>query len=142
MPQPRQRIGPEAEAFLKEIAGQDGVVSLPSGLQYRVLKGGSGNGRSPQTTDTVVLKYRTTLPDGREVGRSEEATPFKVSDLIPGWQEALQYMEEGAQWELYVPPSLASRGGTRKRGMLGLQPLIYQLELVAINQNGDAPANQ
>jgi FKBP-type peptidyl-prolyl cis-trans isomerase len=141
-PQPRPRIGPEAEAFLQEIAGQDGVVSLPSGLQYRVLKDGSGSGRSPQTTDTVVLKYRATLPDGREVGRSEEATPFKVSDLMPGWQEALQHMEEGAQWELYVPPSLATRGGTRKRGMLGLQPLIYQLELVAINQNGDTSPDQ
>jgi FKBP-type peptidyl-prolyl cis-trans isomerase len=140
-PRARPRMSAKAEAFLKDVAGQDGVVSLPSGLRYRVLKDGSGSGRSPQANDTVVLNYRTTLPDGREVGRSEKATPFKVSELIPGWQEALQHMQEGAQWELYVPPSLATRGGTRKRSLVGMQPLIYQLELVSINQVGDTPAD-
>ncbi len=139
-PTPRPRIGAEAEGFLAEVAGQDGVVSLPSGLKYRVLKKGNSSGRSPTATDTVVLRYRGTLPDGREFDRSQGTAKFSVAELMPGWQEALQYMEEGARWELYLPPSLAQSGGTRKRGMLGLQPLIYQLELVSINQAGDTPA--
>jgi FKBP-type peptidyl-prolyl cis-trans isomerase len=139
-PRPRQRMGAAAEAYLQDIARQDDVVSLPSGLLYRVLKTGKGNGLSPTGSDTVVLKYRTTLPDGREVGRSDKAAAFKVDELNPAWQEALQHMQQGAQWELYTLPELASRGGTRKRGMLGLQPLIYQLELVSINPAGDTPA--
>jgi FKBP-type peptidyl-prolyl cis-trans isomerase len=139
---PRQRIGAEAEQFLAEVAGQDGVISLPSGLKYRVLKKGNSSGRSPTATDTVVLRYRGTLPDGREFDRSQGTAQFSVGELIPGWQEALQYMEEGSRWELYLPPSLAQSGGTRKRGMLGLQPLVYQLELVSINPSDDTPANK
>lgn len=115
-------------------------MSLPSGLLYRVLKNGNGSGRSPTATDTVVLKYRGTLPDGREFDRSEGEARYSLGEVIPGLQEALQLMEEGAQWELYVPPSLAHRGGTRQRGALGLQPLIYEIELVSIDKAGAAPA--
>jgi FKBP-type peptidyl-prolyl cis-trans isomerase FklB len=130
----------DVETFFEENARQEGVVSLPSGLQYRVLKNGNGSGKSPGVTDTVTLKYRGTLPDGREISRSEEATRYRLGEVLPAWQEALQQMEEGAQWELYVPPSLARRGGTRKRNLLDGQPVIYQVELVSINQTGDTPA--
>jgi FKBP-type peptidyl-prolyl cis-trans isomerase len=132
----------ETEQFLAENAEREDVVSLPSGLQYRVLKSGGGSGRSPSATDTVVIKYRGTLPDGREFDRSEGAAEFSLQEVIPGWQEALQQMEEGAEWELYIPPSLAHKGATRRRGALGQQPLIYQVELVSINQSGQAPADE
>jgi FKBP-type peptidyl-prolyl cis-trans isomerase/chromosome segregation ATPase len=122
----------ETEAFLSENSRQEGVVSLPSGLQYRVLKSGHGSGRSPNATDTVVLKYRGTLPDGREFDRSDGQAEFSVQEVIPGWQEALLQMQEGAEWELYIPPTLAHHGATRNRGALGQQPLIYQVELVEI----------
>ncbi len=122
--------------FLLRNAAREGVVSLPSGLQYKVLRGGGGSGRIPQATDTVSVRYRGRLPDGREFDSSDNhggQVSLAVGDLIPGWQEALLQMEEGAQWELYIPPQLAyPRGAVRKRNALGLQPLIYQIELVAI----------
>jgi FKBP-type peptidyl-prolyl cis-trans isomerase len=80
----------------------------------------------------VVLKYRGTLPDGREFDRSDGQAEFSVQEVIPGWQEALLQMQEGAEWELYIPPTLAHHGATRNRGALGQQPLIYQVELVEI----------
>jgi FKBP-type peptidyl-prolyl cis-trans isomerase len=126
------------EDFLAENAEQEDVVSLPSGLQYRVLKDGNGSGRSPGADDTVVLNYRGILIDGREFDRSEGATEFSLKEVIPGWQEALQHMEEGSQWELVIPPSLAHRGAVRRRGAFGQQPLIYQIELVSINESGAA----
>jgi FKBP-type peptidyl-prolyl cis-trans isomerase len=137
---PNPRVA--AETFLEQVGAQEDVVSLPSGLRYKVLKSGDGSGRSPTATDTVVVKYRTMLPDGREIGRSPDAaTPLKMNKLLPGWQEALQHMKEGAQWELYMPPSLASRG-TRRRGVAGMQPLICQLELVSISQAADTTADR
>jgi FKBP-type peptidyl-prolyl cis-trans isomerase len=123
------------EQFLAENAEHEGVISLPSGLQYRVLKDGSG-GRSPTATDTVTLNYRGMFTDGREFDRSEGATEFSLEEVIPGWQEALQHMEEGSQWEVVIPPSLAHRGAVRRRGTFGQQPLIYQIELVSINESG------
>jgi FKBP-type peptidyl-prolyl cis-trans isomerase/uncharacterized coiled-coil protein SlyX len=124
------------EDFLAENAEQEDVVSLPSGLQYRVLKDGNGSGRSPGADDTVVLNYRGILTDGREFDRSEGATEFSLAEVIPGWREALQHMEEGAQWEVVIPPSLTHRGAVRKRGAFGQQPLIYEIELVSINESG------
>jgi len=137
----RAGIKVDHETFFEEIARLDGVLSLPSGLQYRVLKDGNGSGRSPQASDTVMLNYRGTLPDGREISRSEEAAPYRLAEVLPAWQEALQHMEEGAQWELYLPASLARRSGTRKRSAHGGQPVIYQVELVSIKQPGETAAN-
>lgn len=126
----------ETQAFLQGNAEREGAISLPSGLQYRVLQGGYGRGRSPQATDTVTLHYRGLLPDGSEFESSYadiEPVTFSMQDVIPGWYEALSQMEEGAKWQLVIPPELAHSSEVTKLGTLGLQPLIYELELVSIN---------
>ena len=125
-----------AQDYLRENASKADVVSLPSGLQYKVLKRGDGSGRTPQATDTVTVRYRGRLPDGREFDSSDSRggqVELLISEVIPGWREALLNMAEGDQWELYVPPALAvPRGTVRKRSAFGLQPLIYDIELVTI----------
>jgi len=122
--------------FAKNNASNAGVVTLPSGLQYKVLKSGNADGRRPQSTDSVSLRYRGLLPDGRVFdtsGNEGGEVTFALRQLIPGWREALLKMAEGARWELYVPPALAvPEGGTSKRGASDLKPLIYDIELVSI----------
>jgi FKBP-type peptidyl-prolyl cis-trans isomerase len=120
------------EAFLAENAKRDGVVSLPSGLQYRVLEPGSG--KQPAATDTVTVHYRGTLIDGTEFdssySRNKPAT-FRADRVIPGWQEALQLMQEGAKWELFIPAKL----GYGERGAGKIQPnstLIFEVQLLEV----------
>ena len=122
--------------FAKSNAGNAGVVTLPSGLQYKVLNSGNAGGRRPQPTDRVSLRYRGLLPDGRvfdHSGNNGGEVTFALRQLIPGWREALLRMAEGARWELYIPPALAvPEGGISKRGAPDLKPLIYDIELVSI----------
>ncbi|MGD8629627.1 MAG: FKBP-type peptidyl-prolyl cis-trans isomerase [Gammaproteobacteria bacterium] len=120
------------EAFLAENAKQDGVVVLPSGLQYRVLEPGSG--KQPAATDTVTVHYRGTLVDGTEFdssySRNKPAT-FRADRVIPGWREALQLMQEGAKWELFIPAKL----GYGERGAGKIQPnsaLIFEVQLLEV----------
>lgn len=123
----------DTQAFFERNALQPGVVTLPSGLQYKVLRDGSG--RSPTAADKVVIDYRGFLPDGTEFGSSyQDAEPatFLVDELNPGMKEALLRMKVGAQWELYIPPSLAHAGGVRKRGITGFRPQFYVVELISI----------
>ena len=123
----------EAKKFFEENARQEGVISLPSGLQYKVLR--TGSGQSPGLTDMVILHYRGSLPDGREFDSSyAEKAPaaYRVDQVIAGWREALQRMHEGAHWELYIPPELAHNAGTRETP--GFLPLIYQIELVSVSK--------
>ena len=123
----------ETKAFFEENAEKEGVVSLPSGLQYRVLK--RGRGKSPGDSDLVILHYRGRLPDGREFDSSyREKAPaaYRVDQVIAGWREALQRMQEGAQWELYIPPELAHGAATHDTP--GFLPLIYQIELIAVSE--------
>ena len=123
----------EGEAFLAQNRSREGVTTLPSGLQYRVVK--AGTGKKPKTTDTVVTHYKGTLLNGTEFDssfkRNQPAT-FKVNAVIPGWTEALQLMEEGAKWIVYVPPALAygERGAGRQIGPNAT--LIFEIELVSI----------
>ena len=122
----------DARAFFEENARQPGVVTLPSGLQYRELIPGAG--RSPATGDQVVVEYRAFRPDGTETDNSfkeDLPTTFIVDDAIPALKEALLHMKEGAQWELYIPPHLAYPG-TRKRGPYGFEPLILTAELISV----------
>jgi FKBP-type peptidyl-prolyl cis-trans isomerase FklB len=121
-------------AFLAENAKQDGVVSLPSGLQYRVLEPGSG--KQPAATDTVTVHYRGTLVDGTEFdssySRNKPAT-FRADRVIPGWREALQLMQEGAKWELFIPAKL----GYGERGAGKIQPnsaLIFEVQLLEVKE--------
>ena len=123
----------EANAFFEENARKNGVVSLPSGLQYKILR--SGRGKMPGEMDMVVLHYRGSLPDGREFDSSytgKAPAAYRVDQVIAGWREALLRMQEGAQWELYIPPELAH--GTDAQETPGFFPLIYQIELIAVSK--------
>jgi FKBP-type peptidyl-prolyl cis-trans isomerase len=121
------------EAFLAQNKSKEGVVSLPSGLQYRILK--AGDGKKPTEADTVECNYRGTLVNGTEFDssyrRGQPAT-FGVTQVIPGWKEALQLMPVGSKWQLFVPPELAygERGAGREIGPNAT--LIFEVELLAI----------
>jgi len=125
----------EGEAFLAENKQKEGVKTLPSGLQYKVIK--AGTGKKPKLTDTVVTQYRGTLIDGTEFDssyrRGKPAT-FPVNGVIPGWVEALQLMEEGSKWQLFIPPNLAygERGAGREIGPNST--LIFEIELMSIQE--------
>jgi FKBP-type peptidyl-prolyl cis-trans isomerase len=122
-----------SEAFLAENKKKEGVVTLPSGLQYKILK--AGDGKKPTAEDTVVCQYRGTLIDGKEFDssfkRNQPAT-FQVNRVIKGWTEALQLMPTGSKWQLFIPPDLAY--GERGAGA-AVPPdstLIFDVELVSI----------
>jgi len=139
-PHNKYRTRSETRAFFTENAKDPGVITLDSGLQYKVLS--HGNGRSPGPTDRVVFDYRTYLANGTEIYSSyREAEPvaYRIDKAIPGLQEALLHMNEGAQWELYIPPRLAYRG-VRKRGIgdRAFEPLIYIVELKSVIDGDDA----
>ena len=122
----------DARAFFEENSRQPGVITLPSGLQYRELI--PGTGRSPGSSDQVVVEYRAFRPDGTETDNSfkeQLPTTFTVDEAIPALKEALPQMQEGAQWELYIPASLAYPG-VRKRGPRGFEPLILTVELISV----------
>jgi FKBP-type peptidyl-prolyl cis-trans isomerase FklB len=123
----------EGEKFLAENKKKDGVKTTASGLQYKVLKEGSG--ASPKETDTVVTNYKGTLLDGTEFDSSykrNEPASFPVNRVIKGWTEALQLMKPGAKYQLFIPASLAY--GERGAGQL-IGPnatLIFEVELLNI----------
>lgn len=123
----------EGQKYLAENAKREGVTTLPSGLQYRVVTKGSG--KAPAATDTVEVHYRGTLIDGTEFDSSHarnKTETFGVSQVIPGWTEALQLMHEGDKWELVIPADLAyGPGGSG--GMIGPnQVLLFEVELIKV----------
>jgi FKBP-type peptidyl-prolyl cis-trans isomerase FklB len=122
------------ESFLAENKKKEGVVTLPSGLQYKILKQGTGN--KPGLDDTVVCNYRGTLVDGTEFDssykRGQPAT-FPVKGVIKGWTEALQLMPVGSKWQLVIPPELAY-GEPGVGGTIGPNAtLVFEVELLSIN---------
>lgn len=127
----------EGDAFLAANKTKDGVVALPSGLQYKVLK--AGTGPKPTATDSVVCNYRGTLINGTEFDssykRGEPAT-FPVNGVIKGWTEALQLMPVGSKWQLFVPSDLAygARGAGSDIGPN--ETLIFEVELMSIQARG------
>jgi FKBP-type peptidyl-prolyl cis-trans isomerase FklB len=122
----------EGQKFLAENAKKEGVVTLPSGLQYKVIK--QGEGASPSDTSTVTVHYTGTFIDGKVFDSSierGEPVKFPVNGVIPGWTEALQLMKPGANWILYIPSQLAY-GENSPRGIEPNSVLIFDVQLLSI----------
>ena len=128
------QVGREkGEAFLAENAKKEGVKTLPSGLQYKVVK--EGTGKQPTKNDTVSVHYKGTLIDGREFDSSYkrgEPAEFPVSGVIKGWTEILQLMKEGAKYQVFIPWQLAY--GERGAGdLIGPhEALVFDVELLKV----------
>jgi len=126
----------EGVAFLKKNGARKEVKTLPSGLQYEVLKsGGNKQAASPKATDRVRTHYRGTLIAGTEFDSSYkrgEPAEFGVSEVIPGWTEALQLMKVGDRWRIYLPSSLAYGEGGSPPTIGPNATLIFELELLGI----------
>ncbi len=123
----------QGEAFLSANKTKPGVQTLPDGLQYKVLK--EGTGPKPTANDTVTVNYRGTLINGKEFDSSYkrgQPASFPVGGVIRGWTEALQLMPVGSKWELYIPPDLAygDRGSGPDIGPG--ETLVFEVELLSI----------
>jgi FKBP-type peptidyl-prolyl cis-trans isomerase FklB len=125
----------EGEAFLAANKSKEGVVALPSGLQYKILT--AGNGPKPTASDTVSCNYRGTLINGKEFDSSYkrgQPASFPVNGVIKGWTEALQLMPVGSKWQLFIPSELAygDRGAGNDIGPG--ETLIFEVELLSIGE--------
>jgi len=123
----------QGEEYLAANKSKDGVVALPSGLQYKILQ--EGTGPKPTATDSVVCNYKGTLIDGTEFDssyKSGKPATFPVTGVIKGWTEALQLMPVGSKWQLFVPSNLAY--GERQAGpqITPNSTLIFEVELLSI----------
>jgi FKBP-type peptidyl-prolyl cis-trans isomerase FklB len=126
----RKKLG---EDFLTANSKKKGVVTRKSGLQYRVLK--AGTGKSPKPTDTVIVHYTGKLVDGRVFDSSikrNAPAEFRVNGVIRGWQEVLPLMKEGARWEVFIPYQLAygRRGAGRAIGPYEM--LVFEINLIKV----------
>jgi FKBP-type peptidyl-prolyl cis-trans isomerase FklB len=131
----------EGEEFLTENKKKEGVKTLPSGLQYKVIT--EGTGKTPKATDTVTVNYKGTLIDGQEFDssykRGEPAT-FPVSGVIKGWTEALQLMKEGSKWQIFIPADLAY-GEKGAGNVIGPNAtLIFDVELISVKEAAQGKA--
>jgi len=126
------------EAFLADNQKKEGVVTLPSGLQYKILK--AGDGKKPTDDDTVECQFRATLIDGTEFDSSQRAgkpVSFELKGAIAGWKEALKLMPVGSKWQIVVPPQLAY--GERSVGAIGPNStLIFEVELISVRDKPGA----
>jgi FKBP-type peptidyl-prolyl cis-trans isomerase FklB len=122
----------EGQKFLAENAKKEGIVTLPSGLQYKVVK--EGEGTSPADTSMVTVHYTGTFIDGKVFDSSierGEPVQFPVNGVIPGWTEALQLMKPGANWMLYIPSQLGY-GENSPRGIEPNSVLIFDVQLISV----------
>lgn len=124
-----------SEAFLAENGQRDGVVTLPSGLQYQILESGPADGAKPVLTDSVLAHYHGTLSDGSvfdsSVERGEPAQ-FGLSQVISGWTEALQLMRIGDKWRLFIPPAMAYGEASPTPAIPPNSALVFDVELLEI----------
>ncbi|MGZ8440536.1 MAG: FKBP-type peptidyl-prolyl cis-trans isomerase [Candidatus Deferrimicrobiaceae bacterium] len=129
-----EKVRKEGEDFLAGNRKKEGVVTLSSGLQYKVIK--EGTGKSPKATNEVTVHYRGTFIDGTEFDSSyQRGNPatFRGDSVIAGWKEAIPMMKEGAKWQLFIPADLAY--GERGAGP-NIPPnaaLIFEVELIQVN---------
>src|SRR6478672_5695711 len=122
----------EGTAFLASNKAKEGVKTLPSGLQYKVLA--EGNGAQPKPTDQITVNYRGTLLDGTEFDSSKRGEPvtLPVNGVIKAWSEALPLMKTGAKWQLFVPADLAYGEKGAGRAIGPNSTLIFEVELLSI----------
>jgi FKBP-type peptidyl-prolyl cis-trans isomerase FklB len=129
----------QGDDFLAANKAKEGVVTLPSGLQYKILS--EGTGPKPAATDSVVCNYRGTLIDGKEFDSSYkhgQPLTFAVNGVIKGWTEALQLMPVGSKWQLFIPPDLAY-GERGAGGDIGPDAtLIFEVELLSIEKKAQS----
>lgn len=127
------KVKEEGEAFLAANKAKDGVVTLPSGLQYQVIT--EGTGKKPSATDRVQCHYEGTLIDGTvfdsSIRRGEPAV-FGVNQVIRGWVEALQLMQEGAKWRLFIPQDMAYGANGAGEMIPPYSALIFEVELIKV----------
>ena len=122
----------DSKVFMEENKKKEGVKTLPSGLQYKILAEGSG--KTPKATDEITVNYKGSLVDGSEFDNSyKRGVPasFRLDKVIRGWTEALQLMKEGSKWQLFIPPEL----GYGERGAGPVPPnsaLIFEVELISV----------
>lgn len=126
------------ETFLAENKSKPGIVTLPSGLQYKIIQ--KGDGAKPKATDTVTVEYTGRLINGTifdSTSKSGKPATFQVSQVIPGWTEILQLMPAGSTWEVYIPANMAY--GTRSvGGPIGPnETLIFNIHLLSVNKQND-----
>ena len=132
----------EGDAFLAENKKKEGVKTTATGLQYKVIK--EGTGAMPAATDTVTVRYRGSLINGTEFDNSEKhggpgTVTFPIGGVIPGWTEALKMMKVGSKWQVFIPAKLAYG----ERGRPGIPPnstLIFEVELISIKPAEQKPA--
>lgn len=123
----------EGDTFLAENKKKEGVVALPDGLQYKIIK--KGTGRIPKENETVTVHYRGTLLDGTEFDssykRGQPAT-FPVNGVIKGWVEALHLMPVGSKWQLFIPPDLGYGEQGAGQNIGPNTTLIFEVELLSV----------
>jgi FKBP-type peptidyl-prolyl cis-trans isomerase len=131
----------EGDEFLAANKAKEGVVTTPSGLQYKILK--EGTGPKPTANDKVVCNYRGTLINGTEFDSSYkrgQPTTFPVTGVIKGWTEALQLMPVGSKWQLFIPSDLAYGSQPPPRANFGPNAtLLFELELLSIEASAPPP---
>jgi len=132
---PAEKNQKEGEAFLAANGKKPGVKTLPSGLQYAVIK--EGTGRQPAATDTVTVHYKGTLINGTEFDssyRRGQSASFPLNQVIKGWTEGVQLMKEGATYRFFIPPQLAY-GARGAGGLIGPnETLIFEVELLSVQK--------
>lgn len=132
-----------AKAFMAENAKKPGILSLPSGVQYKIVKSGPAGGISPKPEDEVKVNYEGALTDGKVFDSSyQSGSPvvFQLGGLIPAWVEAMQQMKPGDEWMLYVPPEQGY--GDRQSGPIPPNSvLVFKIELLGVLPAGGGNAN-
>lgn len=131
---PYEQASAEATAWLEKNKSEEGVVTLPSGLQYKIVRSGPAGGAKPDVQDEVKVHYHGTLTDGTVFDSSYDAgapAVFRIQGLIPAWEQALPMMKPGDEWILYVPPQL----GYGETGSGPIPPnsvLVFRIELLDV----------
>ncbi|MBD9092767.1 MAG: FKBP-type peptidyl-prolyl cis-trans isomerase [Bacteroides oleiciplenus] len=120
------------EKFLADNKAKEGVVTTPSGLQYKIIT--KGTGEIPADTSKVKVNYRGTLIDGTEFEQSKEPAIFRANQVIKGWTEAITMMPVGSKWELYIPQELAYGGRETGGKIQPFSTLIFEVELLGIEK--------